>query len=64
MTSGIFPNNDTDHVPVYFAFPVVSTNRGKYFIKSFGDNSRECLYRIERSLIKYDDAFKVGNNIK
>ena len=43
LTSGIFPIDIMDHMPIFIAFPVVSSNRGEYFIKSFRDHSKECL---------------------
>ena len=63
MTLGTFPIDVTDHMPVFIAFPAVSTNRGEYFIKSFRDHSKECLDRFERSLINFADTYVVGNDI-
>ena len=55
MTSGIVPIDVTGHMPVFIAFPVVSTNKGEYFIKYFRDHSKECLYLFEISLINFSD---------
>ena len=50
-------------MPIFITFPVVSANRGEYFIKCFRDQSKECLDCFERSLSNYVDAFVVGNDI-
>ena len=48
---------------MFLSIPVVSTNRGKYFINSFRDQSRKCLDQFERSLINFADTYEVGNDI-
>ena len=63
LTSGIFPIDITDHMPIFITFPVVSANRGEYFIKSFRDHSKECLDLFESSFSIYTGAFIVGNDI-
>ena len=53
----------TDHMPVFITFPVVSTIGGEYIIKSFRDHSKECLGSFERSLINFAGTYEVGNDI-
>ena len=52
-----------DHMPVFIAFQVVSTNRGEYFIKSFRYQSKECLDRFQGSRINFANTYEVRNDI-
>ena len=63
MTAGIFPINITDYMLIFITLPVVSCNRGGYFVTFFRDHSKECLDRFERSLNNYAGASVVGNDI-
>ena len=61
LTSGIFPIDITDHMPIFIKFPVVSANRGEYSIKSASDYySKGYLELFERSLRNYVDVLDVG----